>query len=486
VTKTSNALEVDLKGLGQLLERRGKSFALFELISNAWDEDGVTKVRVTAEYGGYNKSLFRVEDDSPEGFHDLSHAWTLFASSRKKGDAEKRGRFNLGEKLVIALADTFTVETTKGGVTIDVKKNKRTVHRAKRKTGSEITVVLRMSQAELDEALAACATLIPPPEIETYINGERLATRTPVATDYATLQTEVADLEGFLRPTKRVTVFEIYRALDGEVPTLYELGIPVVATDDTYHVNIMQKVPLNADRDNVPPAFLRDVRALVLNKMARELTHDEASGNWVNEALEDELISPVAVDAVLTKRFGEKRVIYDPSDAEANRSALSKGYTVIPGRAFSGAAWTAIRSSGAVLPAGQVCPSAKPFSPDGKPLKVIDPMEYTKEQRVFARAVGRLHEHLVGKSIRVLLTDDKGWGFAGCYGGGEVILNVAKIETDIEDEQTLVVVLHEFAHHFGHHLTHAFDEGIAIMAARLVRKVIANPKFMNTIQGQHD
>jgi 3-(3-hydroxy-phenyl)propionate hydroxylase len=31
---------------------------------------------------------------------DLTHAFTLFAESAKKGDAEKRGRFNLGEKLV--------------------------------------------------------------------------------------------------------------------------------------------------------------------------------------------------------------------------------------------------------------------------------------------------------------------------------------------------------------------------------------------------
>jgi len=30
--------EVDKQGLAKILERRGKEFALFELVQNAWDE----------------------------------------------------------------------------------------------------------------------------------------------------------------------------------------------------------------------------------------------------------------------------------------------------------------------------------------------------------------------------------------------------------------------------------------------------------------
>lgn len=481
---TKGALSVDLAGLRLLVERRGKSFALLELIQNAWDEDGVTQVAVTLEYQSRNRVLLAVEDDAPEGFKDLSHAYTLFAASKKKSDATKRGRFNMGEKLVIALADEFRVLTTTGGVVIDVVANTRTVHRGRRDRGSVISALLRMNKQEMGEALAAFRTLIPPAHIITTINGDVLPHRTPVTTFTAPLQSEVADEEGFLRPTKRQTTVEVYRPLDGEVPTLYEMGIPVVETGDAYHVNIMQKVPLNADRDNVPPAFLRDVRTLVLNETVKLLTPEQATSNWVNEALEDELVSNEAVEAVLTKRFGDKRVVYDPSDQEANRIAISQGYTVIPGNALSKCAWQAVRDSGAALPAGRVTPSPKPFSPEGTPLKLIDEADYTEEQRRFVRAVAKLHLDLIDTDIDVRLTRDRGWKFAAVYGNGRVIFNIAHRQPDIHNEMTLGTVLHEFAHFYGEHLTHAFDDGIAYISASLIKKVVANAKYLYDCEGQ--
>jgi hypothetical protein len=53
-------------------------------------------------------SKIEVDRRRPGRVRDLSHAFTLFAESVKKGDAEKRGRFNLGEKLVLALCDEAT------------------------------------------------------------------------------------------------------------------------------------------------------------------------------------------------------------------------------------------------------------------------------------------------------------------------------------------------------------------------------------------
>ena len=119
--KMNNWFEVDKQGLAQILERKGKEFALFELIQNAWDERGVTKVIVALEQCGRNKARLVVEDDAPEGFKDLSHAFTLFADSAKKTNPEQRGRFNLGEKLVLAISDEVTIRTTKGGIRFDAE-----------------------------------------------------------------------------------------------------------------------------------------------------------------------------------------------------------------------------------------------------------------------------------------------------------------------------------------------------------------------------
>jgi len=52
-----NWFEVDKEGLARILECKGKEFALFELVQNAWDEQGVSKVRVSLEYRGWNKAL---------------------------------------------------------------------------------------------------------------------------------------------------------------------------------------------------------------------------------------------------------------------------------------------------------------------------------------------------------------------------------------------------------------------------------------------
>jgi hypothetical protein len=68
-----------------------------------------------------DRSLARVvvEDDSPVGFRDLSHAYTIFAESYKRGNPELRGQFNFGEKQFLSLCRTATISTTTGTVVFD-------------------------------------------------------------------------------------------------------------------------------------------------------------------------------------------------------------------------------------------------------------------------------------------------------------------------------------------------------------------------------
>src|SRR5207249_11191157 len=124
----------------------------FELIQNAWDERGVTMVTVSLEHCGRNKTRLVVEDDAPEGFKDLSHAFTLFADSSKKTNPEQRGRFNLGEKLVLAISDEVTILTTRGGVRFDAQG--RRWLRSRQSVGSRIECLLRLTP---DECLAIAA-----------------------------------------------------------------------------------------------------------------------------------------------------------------------------------------------------------------------------------------------------------------------------------------------------------------------------------------
>src|SRR5207249_2606775 len=158
--KMRSWFEVDKQGLAQVLDRKGKEFALFELVQNGWDEPGVTKVSVTLESQGRNRARLVVEDDAPEGFKDLSHAFTLFADSAKKSNPEQRGRFNLGEKLVLSISDEVTIRTTKGGIRFDAEG--RHSLRSRQPVGSRIECVLRMTEDECSAVQSQVRSLISP------------------------------------------------------------------------------------------------------------------------------------------------------------------------------------------------------------------------------------------------------------------------------------------------------------------------------------
>src|SRR5258708_3992979 len=130
MSDNKNWFEVDRKGLAKLIERRGKVALIYELISNAWDADGVTNVEVLLVREAAAGVTLVVRDDAPDGFADMTHAFTLFAESSRKGHAGKRGRFNLGEKLVLALCDEASIVSTKAAVMFDSRG--RTSTRARR------------------------------------------------------------------------------------------------------------------------------------------------------------------------------------------------------------------------------------------------------------------------------------------------------------------------------------------------------------------
>ncbi|MDQ3300615.1 MAG: ATP-binding protein, partial [Myxococcota bacterium] len=195
-----NWFDIDRKGLAKLIERRGKIWLLHELIANAWDADGVQSVEVVLEpEEGVPQATVVVRDDAPEGFADMSHAWTLFAESSRKGYANKRGRFNLGEKLVLALCNEASIISTKGAVMFDARG--RSSMKARRPRGTEFMGIARITRSELAEIKAGLKKLISPPGVMTRVNGEPLPARTPLKTIEVTLPTEIADDEGVLRRT---------------------------------------------------------------------------------------------------------------------------------------------------------------------------------------------------------------------------------------------------------------------------------------------
>lgn len=474
--------EVDKEGLAKLLKRKGMEFVLFELLQNAWDTATGSVEAKLIPIEGRPLVEISVLDDDPDGFKDLAHAYTLFAESQKKGDPTKRGRFNLGEKLVLAVCEKAEIVSTKGTVRFDAEGRHTSSKKLDRGTVFRATV--RMTRDELADVLKATRVLIPP--IHTVVNLDTLPARTPARVIEMTLPTDLADDEGYLKRTTRKTKVEIHHKLDGQPARLYELGIPVVdLPEDPWSINVLQKVPLNAERDNVTPAYLRDLRVEVLNAMFDQLEPEQAKSIAIQEALKDERVKAEALDTVLTHQYGEKRAITDPSDPEANNRLISEGYTLIPGGSFSKDAWQNIRRTGAAIAAGTLSPTPKPYSddPDAPPRKLLPEVEWTDGMKNIAEYASTLGRKLMGRAVRV--TIDKGhfgqsWG--ACYGSGELTFNLSTLGraffAEGPSERVNALLLHEFTHEFeSNHLSDSFYKALQKLAAKMVALALKEPEF---------
>lgn len=401
-------IETDLDGLAQAMGNRGKEFLVFELASNGWDENSTTvdiEFLPTAQRGLYS---LKVTDDNPDGFADITHAYTMFAPSKKKTDPTKRGRWNFGEKFVLAFCEEASIVSTTASVIFD--SNGRRQGRKRTESGTVFSATIRMNRPEYDAALARVKRLIPPAHIRTTLNGELLVPRVPIHTFEATVRTVIGDDDGILRESRRKTTIEVFDPIEGEPAEIFEMGIPVVATGDRWDYNVQQKVPLNTERTNVTDAYKQDLRTLVLNEMYSRITKDDANNEWVRNALDDEKISDEAVDKVMTARFGTKRVIFDSSDPEANKIAMQQGYSIVYSKSLSKGAWTNVKRAGAILPAGKVTPSPKPFHPGGRPLETIPQAQWTKAMWRFQSFAHHLAIETLGHGLNSFtIADDAKW-----------------------------------------------------------------------------
>jgi hypothetical protein len=471
--------EVDARGLEKTLATRDPASILFELIQNALD----TKARVigvTIEpVPNVPRALVVVSDDDPTGFADLSHAYVLFAESAKKGDPELRGRFNLGEKLVIARCEWAEIVSTTGGIRFDSDGTRRKI-KDKTGIGSVFRAEVRITREEMQRAIVRASRILVPEGVTLRINCEEIRSPVPIRTVQSVcLETEIADETGRMKRTFRCTSLRIYTPRAGERGWLYELGIPVVETGDAFDVDVRQKIPLTTDRDNVRAAYLRDIRVAVLNAVHDDIDAKEATSEWVREAADSSDCSDAAIKRVLDLRFGDRRVSPDPNDREAEDIAKSEGYVVVHGGSLSAGEWENARRAGAILPASKVCPSHM-STPGSDNFETIPPDRQSTGMRGTRRLVDFLSTRILdgAEGIDVEFFHSQEVTVAAQWGGGKLRphlwFNVTELgESFFEDpmaDKVIELVLHEFAHHVeGNHLSARYHDALCRLGARFGR-----------------
>lgn len=477
---TSQWFDVDKKGLSQLMADRSAGYVLAELIQNAWDQN-ITQVECfisPAKTRGWH--TVEVVDDDPDGWADISDAYTLFAPSRKKSDPEKRGRFNLGEKLVLSVCQDAEIVTVNSAVKFTARG--RQAMKARRDVGSSFKGTMKLTKADVKVFKDIFNSLLLPDGLKTTatIEGEQMVLEPHVfVRDFrSSLPTVICDESGSMKRTTRQTTVQLFEVLDGEKPTIYEMGIPVVNWENKYHINVMQKIPLNMDRDNVTPAFMSQLLVETLNSTHDLLEDDDFKETWVTQASDDERCEGQATEKMLTARFGEKRVAYDPSNPEANKLAASRGYTVVTGGSLPKQVWANAKAAEAILPSSILTPTANDlfqnqFDPNGAEMSLLDPSNYTDDIKAVVALAERLHEVFFDTPCSVTICNDNNVKHAAAwYSQNAVTFHLIRLGhmwfavDNLQDQIDLM--LHEFGHHYeSDHLSENYYNALTKLGAKL-------------------
>ena len=464
-------IELDRKSYVKSLQGKSKNWIVFELAQNAFDEKGVTELRISVEYVADKREIHViVDDDAPEGFRRLTDAYTMWTESLKVDDASMAGRFNEGDKKVFLFAEWAEVITTKG--TVRFEGEERTQTKSCTNRGTTITAVFKGIKADYTDMLAAAQSLIAPSHIKLIVNSAEVIRRKPINTPEWTLPTV---LGAELRPTQRKTVVEIYET--SEPGWIYECGIPVVETGDRYDLNVLQRVPLNRDRDNVTPAYLKTIRALTLNEMHAKLPEAEFTKPWVAVAVTDKHALPAAVNSYLDAKYTKERVANDPAHPESVSLAKAQGMQVIYGRNEPAEVWAKAKESNLIPSAGQVFPAAVEII---KSDKMVPESEWTPGMSNIATYSKWIASRVIGQSIRVSYVNDSSLGTIACYGRHHLTYNIGRLGRAAfdhgPDERLNALLIHELAHEYEEdHFSSRYHDSLCDIGAKLTKLAMNEP-----------
>lgn len=431
--------EVDVAGMREFHgARKGWQLAK-ELVSNSFDED-VSFCQFDLTHDGTCAHL-TVEDDGP-GFRDVADAYTLLGSTYKRARPDLRGRFNLGEKEIIAVSSSATVETA-GRRIIFAENGERLEEQSDRKRGTRVELVLPWSQAKIERTITRMKRLLPPKNVKYTVNGTVVPYRESYKTFEASLETVLLE-HGVMRKTVRKTMVHLHKPSFGDRPMLFELGIPIQAIDCGFHIDVQQKIPMNPNRDAVKPHYLKHLYAEVLNHTVDEVPEDKISQEWVRQAVEDKRTAPEVVKQ-MKKKFGEKALLWS-NDTQSNEKAVEAGYDLIRPKTLSPTERERFVEVGGLKHASDI------FSSNGEGDDRSKEVKANEDMQQIATYTKQLAIALVSRDIRVRFYSKFGEGVAASYNQaiGTLSFNVATLGYEWFKQgvtaDTTAVILHEVAH----------------------------------------
>jgi hypothetical protein len=187
-------------------------------------------------------------------------------------------------------------------------------------------------------------------------------------------------------------------------------------------------------------------------------------------------------------RFGDKVAAPDPSDIEAMKRFQSGGGTIVVG--LSKGEWANVKRAGAVPPAGQLCPTPKPYSndPNAPSVDVIPETDWTDGMKNIVGYARFLAKELMAVDITVSVVRTTN-NFLAAYGLKRLDLNLHRLGHRWFDqganEEIDRLLIHEFGHEYsGDHLSEDYHEALCRLGAALKRLALEKPAELRQFMEQ--
>ncbi len=451
----NNWFEISNEGWRRMNAGRPLSSLLKEAIQNSFDED-VAEVAVQI---GSDEIL--IEDDAPQGFSHEKLVYTVFLTDKEDAPT-KRGRKGRGLKELISAMESASVETI--GSTIHFDDRGRHVVDNGRRRGTRIVLRRRSAVEDVDAALRELSLIIPPREVTLRISQHRIKPPRLYLNLWDCMLETVVIRNGIERILERPTRVDLYHPRPGEIPHLFEMGIPVEPLSVPWHVDVQQRLPLADHRESATEHYKMILKSLLLESLIEQwLDRRALRSEWVDEVLGRQMISARALEQYVARVFPPGALL--GGTERINDRARQLGGSVV---------------EAGTMPRGVFAALVRVMEPAEEFVKRRErefnekPVEPTAEQRTFGLFVRWLGDRLLGRRLQISfvhkeptldgLVEDASFDAAG----GSLKFNViGKVDfANPLSPTTLGIIFHELAHNFVTEHDHRFIEHLQSLAGR--------------------
>ncbi len=336
-------LAVSTEGFAGMNAGRDPAHLVKELVQNALDavSEDAGQIHLDWRPGESENTLLVTCRDNGRGMNNLADIRTVFYTSKTDSHLT-RGRMGRGFKEMLCLAVWASVISGRKSIQFCVEDGKRltklaNVDAADAVKGANVTMLMPWEPGVGNRLTEYFAALLPPAGVMLHINQWRIEPRHPELRIDATLPTELFQAGKWVRPSRN-TIVELVPTSVDDLPMVYELGIPVcpVEWSQPYHVNVLQRVPMNPCRDAVASGYLTKLHRSCLPALLPQMSDEQVRQDWVGNAVPQ--CQGSVQQEVIRRGFGQNlaRSVPKMGVRQYDEDAREIGINVIDTRQTSG------------------------------------------------------------------------------------------------------------------------------------------------------